>query len=66
MTTTIIPAAPEIDAYAEAEAARVTRTGALMLAARYAGRKASRIEIDRRAIPQHNDDNADTIRPPKA
>lgn len=65
MSKTIIPAAPEVDADAEAESARVTRTGALMLAARYAGRRPSKIEIDRRAIPQHNDDNADTIRPPK-
>ena len=62
---TIIPPAPEVDADAEAESARVTRTGALMLAARYAGRKASRCDLDRRAIPQHNDDNADTIRPSK-
>ena len=63
MTQTIIPSAPEIDPADELEAAAVSATGALILAA-----KAKRLEELahgqlRRDVPRCYDDNIETWRP---
>jgi hypothetical protein len=64
MNQTIVPPAPEITAAEEMEAAAISRTGALLLAARAKGRELTGpIKIDRRPIPAHRDSQAPTIRP---
>ena len=64
MQTTIIPPAPSAEELAaEREAAAISRTGALIIAARYAGRTLSTRSNLRQAIPAHRDSNAPTVRP---